>query len=91
MRPQRGVWLPLAAVSLIVMLQSVRLLPVLGARVGMILARQTPPPAPYHIVYVVLEFLKLTCLFVAGALCLKVLDSRSCAPISSPYTALDNL
>ncbi len=83
MRPQRVVWLPLAFVALVVALQSVWLLPVLDARVGMILARQIPPPAPYHIVYVGLEFLKLTCLLVAGALCLKTPDFRRATPFAT--------
>ena len=90
MRPQRGIWMLLATVLSIVVVQSVWLLPVLDARVGMILARQTPPPAPYHIVYIVLELSKLMCLLVAGTLCLKTLNSRVLAPASAPFAAKEN-
>ena len=68
------VWLPLAAVLLVVALQTAWLLPVLDARVGIILAGQTPPrSAPYHLVYIVLEALKLICLVAAAMACLGAL------------------
>lgn len=68
------VWLPMAAVLLVVALQTGWLLPVLDARVEMILAGQTPPrSAPYHLVYIVLEALKLICLVAAAMACLGAL------------------
>jgi hypothetical protein len=72
-RLKPAVWLPLAAVVAVVALQTVWLLPVLDARVGMILSGQTPPPASYHLTYVVLEFIKLSCLIATGMACLKML------------------
>jgi hypothetical protein len=66
----RAVWLPLTTVALIVALQTVWLLPLLDARVELILDGQMPPRAPYHIVYVILELLKLICLTAAGVACL---------------------
>jgi hypothetical protein len=70
---QRAIWLPLTTVVLVVTLQTVWLLPLLDVRVEMILNGQTPPRAPYHLVYVVLEVLKLICLIAAGVACLAAL------------------
>jgi hypothetical protein len=64
------VWLPVAVALLVVLVQTVWLLPVLDARVGVILEGGTPPRAPYHVVYVVLEAAKLACLIAAGTACL---------------------
>ncbi len=61
----------------VVALQTVWLLPVLDERVGMVLSGQTPPPAPYHLVYVMLEVLKLICLMIIGTACLRVLTSSA--------------
>jgi len=72
-RAERTMWLPLAAVALVVALQTVWLLPFLDARVTLILAGQTLPPAPHHIIYIVLEVLKLVCLIAAGVACLRAL------------------
>jgi hypothetical protein len=55
---RRTVWLPLVIAVGVVALQAAWLLPVL-MRVGMILSGQTPPPASYHLIYVVLEAIKL--------------------------------
>jgi hypothetical protein len=72
---RRTSWLPLLIAWCIVALQTVWLLPVLDARVGMILSGQTPPPAAYHLIYVVLEVIKLICLLVGGMACLRALTS----------------
>ncbi len=72
---RRTSWLPLLTAWCIVALQTVWLLPVLDARVGMILSGQTPPPAAYHLIYVVLEVIKLSCLLVGGMACLRALTS----------------
>lgn len=73
-RAGRAVRLPLAGVGIIVLGQTLWLLPLLDARVGMILNGQTPPSAPYHIVYIVVELLKLAGLVVAGVSCLRALQ-----------------
>lgn len=83
-RPTRSVWLPLAAVAVIVALQSVWLLPLLDARVEMILNGQTPPAAPYHLFYIAVEIVKLTALIAAGVACLRALQN-------APPLALDAL
>lgn len=72
---RRTSWLPLLTAWCIVALQTVWLLPVLDARVGMILSGQTPPPASYHLIYVVLEVIKLIFLLVGGMACLQPLTS----------------
>ncbi len=80
MHAARGSWLsrlPLMMVVGVVLLQTVWLLPVLDERVGMVLSGQTPPPAPYHLVYVMLEVLKLICLMTTGTACLRVLTSSA--------------
>ena len=74
-RPSRSLWLLLGAVCFVVALQSVWLLPVLDARVQTILSGKTPPAAPYHIIYVVSEMLKLISLMAAGIASLRALQS----------------
>lgn len=73
LRGSRSAWLVLGLVWLVVAVQTLWLLPVLDARVGMVLEGVQPPPAPWHGVYVALEVTKLLCLFVAAWLC-----SRPC-------------
>lgn len=69
LRRSRSAWLVLGVVWLIVALQTLWLLPVLDARVGMILDGAQPPPAPWHVVYVALEVGKLAALLAAAWLC----------------------
>lgn len=80
LRPSRVLWFSMGVAAAIVALQSVWLLPVLDARVGLILAGQTPPPAPYHIVYILLELLKLSALFIAGAAAWRSAQPRASVP-----------
>lgn len=80
LRPPRVLWFLIAVAAAIVALQSVWLLPVLDARVGLILAGQTPPPAPYHIVYILLELLKLSALLIAGAAAWRSGQPRAAVP-----------
>ena len=75
-RPRPGVWLPVVFAAVVVALQTLWLLPLLDQRVSLILAGQTPPPAPYHVVYIVLEALKLLAL-CAVAVSIAFLSSRS--------------
>ena len=69
-RPSRAVWLALGLAVAIVALQGLWLLQVLDARTEMIIRGQSPPPAPWHTVYIVLEVAKLLALLAAGALAL---------------------
>jgi hypothetical protein len=65
-RGSGSTWLVLGLIWLIVAMQSVLLLPVLDERVGMILEGVRPAPAPWHVVYVVLEVTKLIALLGAA-------------------------
>lgn len=58
-------------VLLLLILQTVWLLPVLGIRTDMILNGQTPPPSSLHLVYIVFEAVKLVLLFATGSLAVK--------------------
>lgn len=72
-RPERVTVAALGVALGVLALQTLWLLPLLDRRVGLILAGGTPAPAPYHVIYVVLEALKLTALAVAGVRCLLAL------------------
>ena len=72
-RAGRAVWMPLLVTAIIVVLQSVWLLPFLDARVTLILEGQTPPPTPHHIVYIVFDLIKLLSLIGAGIAALRAL------------------
>lgn len=95
-RAGRKIWLLFGALTAIVALQSVWLLPILDARVSLILSGQTPPPSPLHLIYVALEVLKLGGLLTVGTLCLRSLkgkfDVRSSSENSTDYhrRALDS-
>jgi hypothetical protein len=65
-RPARPLWLGLGLAVLIVALQGLWLLPLLDARAEMIIQNQTPPPAPWHGLYIALEIGKLAALLLAG-------------------------
>lgn len=75
----RTLGLPVSAVILVVILQTGWLLPLLDARVGMILAGRTPPGTSYHLVYILLELLKLICLMAAGTKGLQTLQNTASA------------
>jgi len=76
-RPSRATWLGLGLAGVIVALQALWLLPVLDARAELIMEGQTPPAAPWHTVYVVLEVTKLLALLGAGWLALTRLRSAA--------------
>ena len=65
-RPPRLVWLGLGLAVAIVALQGLWLLPLLDARAELIIQNQTPPPAPWHGIYIALEITKLAALLLAG-------------------------
>jgi hypothetical protein len=69
-RPARAIWLGLGLAVVIVALQGLWLLPLLDARAELIMEGQTPPAAPWHMVYIVLEVTKLLALLGAGWLAL---------------------
>ena len=58
-------------VLILLILQTVWLLPVLGMRTDMILSGQTPPPSSLHLIYIVFDALKLILLFATGSLLIK--------------------
>lgn len=68
-RPGRGVIAVVAALTVVVLAQTLWLLPALAARTDVILAGGDPGPAPYHGLYLGLEAIKLAllCALVATA------------------------
>lgn len=76
-RAPRRALISLGAVMAIVALQSLWLLPLLDARVQLIFGGKTPPPAPYHWFYVVLELAKVACLLTAGVAALNALKNAA--------------
>ncbi|HSS95792.1 MAG TPA: hypothetical protein VLK33_02115 [Terriglobales bacterium] len=63
--------LPLALfgiVLLLLILQTIWLLPVLGMRTNMILDGQTVPASNLHLIYIVFDAIKLVLLFATGSL-----------------------
>ena len=61
---------------MIVVAQGLWLLPALDARAETIIQGGTPPPAPWHTIYIAVEVLKLLALLVTGWLALWRLRSR---------------
>lgn len=59
---QRSVVLLAAMLWTILLLETICLLPALDQRVGLILAGQQPPPSSLHVIYIVLDCLKLATL-----------------------------
>jgi hypothetical protein len=84
-RPSRLVWVGLGLAILIVAVQGLWLLPLLDARAEMIIQEQTPPPAPWHALYIAIEIAKLAALLVAGGAALRSLArSERTAPRLTP-------
>ena len=69
-RPGRTIWLGFGLAAMIVVAQGLWLLPVLDARAETIIQGGTPPAAPWHALYVLVEALKLLALLVTGWLAL---------------------
>lgn len=65
-RPPRGTVVALAIAVGVVALQSIWLLPVLDARIDERLADAIPESSSHHVLYIVLEGLKLAALLTAG-------------------------
>lgn len=76
LRPQPAIWLGIALAALIVAAQALWLLPVLDTRAALIIRGGTPPPAPWHTIYVVAEVLKLLILLMTGWLALQPRRAR---------------
>jgi hypothetical protein len=70
-RPARRIVGAVALATAIVALQSAWLLPVLDARVELILAGGEPADAPYHVLYIGLDVVKLVAVLFAGAASLR--------------------
>lgn len=56
---KRSLWIGVGLLTLVLAAQSLWLLPILDARVALIIAAETPPPSEHHRVYVMLESAKL--------------------------------
>ena len=72
-RPSRLVWVGLGLAVAIIAVQGLWLLPVLDARAELIIQQQTPPPAPWHALYIAIEIIKLAALLLAGGATLRSL------------------
>ena len=81
-RPGLMVWAGLGLAGLSVLAQWLWLLPVLDARVEVVIQGGTPAQAPWHTLYVVVECAKLLALLGAGWLAL-LATSRSRPPAAS--------
>ena len=79
-RAARRIVRAVAVAAAIVAVQSVWLLPVLDARVGLILAGEEPADAPYHVLYIGLEVIKLMAVLFAGIASLRSADFAAGAP-----------
>jgi hypothetical protein len=66
LRPDRLLWALLAAVWLVVALESLWLLPALDLRADQVLHGQEPAPGPWHGLYAGLELAKLAALLLAA-------------------------
>jgi len=82
-RPGRLIRVSLAVVVVIVAAQALWLLPLLDARVEVYLTGGTPRPAPYHVVYTLLEGLKLAGLALVGVSSLRAALRRE-RQVSTP-------
>jgi hypothetical protein len=83
-RPSRVIGLGLGLAAAIVALQGLWLLPVLDARAEMIIQNQTPPPAPWHGLYIAAEVIKLAALLLAGGAALRSLARSGRAASDNP-------
>ena len=64
---RRSRWaIAFAVPTAIVLIQALWLIPVLDARVGLVIAGQTPPPSPLHLVYIAAEAAKALWLASVG-------------------------
>ncbi len=72
--PSRVIGFFLGGTVLILALQTLWLLPILDSRVTQILNGQMPPRAPFHVIYIVLEGLKLVGLLGVGVSALLALS-----------------
>jgi hypothetical protein len=65
-RPGRAVWTGLVSVCAILAVQSLWLLPILDARLQVILEGGSPPASPHHLLYIALEAAKAGLLLFAS-------------------------
>ena len=66
-RTRAGGWTLVIVLAVILMVQSVWLLPVLDERIGRIIAGEAPPPSAHHLIYVIAEGLKALGLILLSA------------------------
>jgi hypothetical protein len=76
-RPPRALAAAIGAATAIVAVQSLWLLPALDDRVEVLLAGGTLDDAPYHVLYIALELLKLAGLLLVGSAALRRPSIRS--------------
>ena len=69
----RSLWMPVFGLALILLAQSIWLLPELAARTDLIIAGTEPPPSITHAAYSILELSKLTLLAYVGFRSLQLL------------------
>jgi hypothetical protein len=86
--PRRG-WnvFGVAVAFVMVLLETLWLLPALDARVDMIIAGQTPPPSSLHSLYVAVELVKLVALLVVAWQAARSLVSRGAVATSPAIPA----
>ena len=72
----RAIGVLFALVWPIVAFQSFVLSPALAVRAQMIMNKQVPPPAPYHMLYSSTEIIKLICLIALGVLLIKAVAAQ---------------
>ena len=68
LRPKQIPSIALVLVVGIVLFQTFFLLPVLGHRLALILSGSPPPESYYHMIYMIVEIVKVTSLIVGGVL-----------------------
>lgn len=75
--PQRWIRAMAVTIALIVAMQTLWLLPVLDARVQVILDGSIPPPSALHMIYIAADILKLVLLGIIGGLVFRELRRTS--------------
>ncbi|MGB1206305.1 MAG: hypothetical protein ACPG5B_11695 [Chitinophagales bacterium] len=67
-KANRKTWLSYSLPLFILLIQSVWLLPVLNVRIDNIVAEIAVPPSKHHIIFIVLEVIKLISVLIAGTI-----------------------
>jgi hypothetical protein len=70
-KPGRKIIIVLSLVLLILLIQTLWLLPALNSRALMVISGEVPPESNIHLFYIIIEMLKLSGLFLLGLLQIK--------------------